>query len=89
MRSNLSDLENEAVDLITSKDSLLLYNSKTELFLWNSEAPPNTVSGYQTASPDSPILLRAHNLQYACMHACVCVSFIHLDPVFQLCVRLW
>jgi hypothetical protein len=44
LRSNLSDLENEAADLITSKDSLLLYNSTTELFLRNSDAPPNTVT---------------------------------------------
>lgn len=71
LMSNLSDLENEAVDFMTSKDSVWLYNSRTTLFPLNSEAPPHIVSVSQAASPDSPILnctpLRAHTP--VCIHA--------------------
>lgn len=84
--SNLSDLENEAVDLMTSKDSLWLYNSRTVLFPLNSEAPPHIISVSQTASPDSPIpnstSRRAHTPQCAYMH--VCIWFIHSDSVIHL-----
>lgn len=86
LMSNLSDLENEAVDLTTSKDSLWIDNSRTALFPLNSEAPPHIISISQTASPDSLILnstpLRAHTPQCAYMQ--MCIWFIHSDSVIHL-----
>lgn len=80
---NLIDLENEAVDFMTSKDSLWLYNSRTALFPLNSEAPPHIISVSQAASPESPMNstpLRAHTP--VCIHASVYLvySFRYCSP---------
>lgn len=94
LMSNPSDLENEPVDLMTSKDSLWPYNSRTTLFPLNSEAPPHIISVSQTASPDSPHpeLHPAQGSQppvCMCAYMLVCVWFIHSDAAVQLGVRIW